>query len=570
MIEGSGGLEDAGVEHVGRVVDILDEGVGGGPFDEDPAFQVFEQAGFIFEGLEIVEQLHDTWLEGVDQGAVATAGEVFFQLDDEPHGPVGDKDAVVVVGGVAHGQHAGGQELEGFGQEVAFELVFFDGGVAGEVECDAGGEEAVAEPAGPFAGGAVHKDVGGVLAEGGDGGVEDGVEFGIAAGELSGVGLVVGQFAQGDVADGGGAGADHDFEGFEGVGFEGFELIAAGGEFVADGVDAAEPPEVDVVAGEDFIEGEVEAGGFGAADVQAGESGQVGAEVQDGELAGFEWQRVGLPGLVEWFEAGGFGFLQFVRGDDDQLVLGVAFEGGADIDQGPVFPEIVDRQVLFEGAAGVELAWSEDGIAMVADAAGQEVGRGLDGAGDGFDGGVWIGAPGVGAGSEAVVFDKGALEAVALDFLEVLGQEQGREGMGGGAGGGEGLVAGGDFGLEEGGLIEQVVAVDVVAGDFDGDQVGGLEPGSGELVAVDAVIAVRPARGAFGEEFAVEEDAVAGGAAEGEPGVFGRAVEGGAEADKEVHFGFAAGGPDGPGGLEGGFRGGWGLAERGGGEAKGG
>ena len=134
--------------------------------------------------------------QGVDQFAVAAAGQVFLQLDHEPQRPVGDEDAVVVVGRVAHRQHAVGQMGELRRQQEVLEEVLLDGRVAAQVGGDAGGEEAVAQPAGPLARGAVHEDVERVLAEGLPGGGEEAVEPLVAARELGLATFGIGVLAQ--------------------------------------------------------------------------------------------------------------------------------------------------------------------------------------------------------------------------------------------------------------------------------------------------------------------------------------------------------------------------------------
>jgi|GEM_PF-5768733 len=48
-------VERAGVEHVGRIVDILDVLVSVRPLDKDPAFELFEQAIAVFEWPEVCQ-----------------------------------------------------------------------------------------------------------------------------------------------------------------------------------------------------------------------------------------------------------------------------------------------------------------------------------------------------------------------------------------------------------------------------------------------------------------------------------------------------------------------------------
>ena len=70
------------------------------------------------------------------------------------------------------------------GQQVVLEEVLLDAGVAAEVLGHARGEEAVAQPPGTFARGAVHEDVEGVLAEGLAPGGEQAVEAFVTRGEM--------------------------------------------------------------------------------------------------------------------------------------------------------------------------------------------------------------------------------------------------------------------------------------------------------------------------------------------------------------------------------------------------
>ncbi len=84
----------------------------------------------------------------------------------EPHRPVRDEHAVVVVRRIAHRQHArraGGRTSRAAGK---FSRKFLSmRRVAAQVLRHARGEEAVAQPAGPLARRAVHEDVDGVLPE---------------------------------------------------------------------------------------------------------------------------------------------------------------------------------------------------------------------------------------------------------------------------------------------------------------------------------------------------------------------------------------------------------------------
>ena len=112
-------------------------------------------------------------------------------------------------------------------------------------------------------------------------------------------------------------------------------------------------------------------------------------------------------------------------------------------------------------------------------------------------------------------------------------------------GGGEDLAARNDLGLQERGLVEQVVAVDVVAGHFEGDHVhAGLKLG-GEVPLVHAEEAVRAAGWTVAEELAVEEHAVKRGArGPQEDLLLCGGLEAGAKADEQILLRLAALGPD--------------------------
>ncbi len=77
-------------------------------------------------------------------------------------------------------------------------------------------------------------------------------------------------------------------------------------------------------------------------------------------------------------------------------------------------------------------------------------------------------------------------------------------------GGGKNLSARDDLGLQEGRLVEQVVAVDVVTRHLEGDHVhAGLELVR-EVPLVHAEEAVGAAGGSVAQELAIEEDAIEG------------------------------------------------------------
>jgi hypothetical protein len=126
------------------------------------------------------------------------------------------------------------------------------------------------------------------------------------------------------------------------------------------------------------------------------------------------------------------------------------------------------------------------------------------------------------------------------------------------------LVAAGHLGLEEGGLVQEGVAVDIVAGHFDGDQIGAGPELLAEVPDVDAIIAVGAAGRAEAHELAVDPGPIDGGRGHPQRGLrAGLGLDHGAEADREVHFLLAAGRPNGPGAVEVRFVGAGGSAPQG-------
>ena len=95
--------------------------------------------------------------------------------------------------------------------------------------------------------------------------------------------------------------------------------------------------------------------------------------------------------------------------------------------------------------------------------------------------------------------------------------------------------------MEERGLIEQGVAVDVVTRHLEGDHVyAGLEFG-GEVPLIHTKEAVRAASRTMSQEMAVEEDAIKGGARGAQQDFFlDGGLEGGAETDEEILLCLAA------------------------------
>ena len=148
------------------------------------------------------------------------------------------------------------------GQQVVLEEVLLDAGVAAQVLGDARGEEAVAQPAGPFARGAIHEDVERVLAEGLAARGEEPVEPFIAGGELRLPDAGARVFAEIEVLHFAIALQHDELQVAEGVGLEGLQIVGARLQVVADDVDAAQALEVHVAIGKDFVEGQEQARGL--------------------------------------------------------------------------------------------------------------------------------------------------------------------------------------------------------------------------------------------------------------------------------------------------------------------
>ena len=108
VVEIGGGFEYGGVAHIARVVDVLDEIIRGGPFDEDPAGELFEQSVGILVLLKEFEELFNFTAQSLNDRLIDGSRRVFSEFKNEPHRPVRNIDTVVVVGGIARREHAVG------------------------------------------------------------------------------------------------------------------------------------------------------------------------------------------------------------------------------------------------------------------------------------------------------------------------------------------------------------------------------------------------------------------------------------------------------------------------------
>ena len=351
------------------------------------------------------------------------------------------------------------------------------------------------------------------------------------------------------------------------VRLERLQFVAARRQVVGDDVDATQPFEVHVAVGEDFVEGQKQAGAAAAGDFRADEAGEVDAKVHDLPTAGWQAQAVaGGPGLIDRPVGCVGDGLQFQRGDGFQILFEIAAELRADGGEGAVFPQVVGFEAGPEFALGDEPHRLPHGVIRIINAAGQKRPGRQDGDFRRRQLFRREPAPAVVAGSEAIDLGKRPLEAVALHFLHPLFEDDRRERRALAGGRGEHLAGGDDFRLEERRLVEQIVAVHVVTADFKGNDVQAGLKAAGKVPLVHAVVAVRPARRAVAEELAVQEHAINGGARGAQDGLIPhRRGEARAEADRQVLLRLAPFSPDRFGGDQGGRRrreAGCGRAER--------
>jgi len=265
----------------------------------------------------------------------------------------------------------------------------------------------------------------------------------------------------------------------------------------------------------------------------------------------------GRPGPVDGL-AGGVGEgLQFQRGNDRQLLFRVAAELRADGREGTILPGVLHLETGFDLPLGYEPGRLANGVVGIIHAAGQQrpVGQDRDFGRGGL--GNWLGAPAAVARRELVGLREGALKTVALHLLHPLRQQKGGERLAFAARGGQNPAAHDDFGLQEGGLVQQVIAVGVVAGHLEGDDVCARLELVGEVPLVHPEKAMRAAGGAVRQELAVKKNPVDRAARGAQQNLVPRGrVEAGAESDGDVLLGLAPFGPERFGGHKGRRRGG--------------
>jgi hypothetical protein len=200
-----------------------------------------------------------------------------------------------VVRGVAHRQHAFGQEGKALRQQIVFEEVLFDQRIAAKIGRHPRREEAVAQPTGALARRTIHEDVQSILAKGLAAGGEQPVEALIARGEVRAPDVRVDVLAKVDFVGFTLALEDDELQVLQRVWLDRLELIRAFFHFNSDDVHRRKPFEIDIAVGKDFVKDEIETRLFWAAHLGAEKTGQVGAEVYDviGVLIEPEFRRSG-------------------------------------------------------------------------------------------------------------------------------------------------------------------------------------------------------------------------------------------------------------------------------------
>ena len=238
--------------------------------------------------------------------------------------------------------------------------------------------------------------------------------------------------------------------------------------------------------------------------------------------------------------------MQLERRNGLQVLLRVAAELWTDSGERAVLPRLIHLEAGLDLAPRDEPRRLAERVIRILHTAGQKltVGKDTNLRCNGF--GRRVLAPRVAAGLEAIDLGEGPLEAVALDLLQSLLENGCSKGRAFALGGGNDLaVRPDDFRLEERRLVEQGVAIGVVAGDLKGDGVlAGLEA-IGEVPLVHAEITMRAPGRSVAEELAVQEHAIDRRPGRSQPnptrGIQPKAC---AKADKEVLLRLAPFGPD--------------------------
>ncbi len=457
-VQGAEVGEQARIEHIGGKGHILRQFIGFGPLQEHPTFQFLEKSELVLERLEIVEQGVHTGFGVLNEGAVAGAAEVLAEFHTIPHGPVGDKGAVVVVRGIAHGEHPLGEILELLGQKEILQKCPFKRGFSGQGVLHAGGKETVAEPAGALAGGAVHIDVHAVGAEGLHGGIENAAHGLVLTDKRRGDGRGgIGDVVQAQSRHANGGTFGHQTSVLHDVGHGPRQMVLP---FLdADGQDIGKPQTetLDVAVDQNFVKEDKQfAVGIGL-QVEIKNTRCVAREFDVGVCVGIQANvrggLIGGGGLAE------VEFAQLVVGEAVLLVLAVALKEFVNVDDlaGGVIGGFVGIGHL---AAREQVHGQDILIVVVGDVAADE------GAGFGrLHRQYGLIRSGVGLITErpegqVIGLDEGALEGVALDAHDPLVTAIAKKPFP--AGCGENLVPARDFGREEGGLVKVGKRIDIV------------------------------------------------------------------------------------------------------------
>ena len=159
-------LQNARVRHIARVVHVLNKIVRLRPFDKNPARKLFKKSVGILVLLEEGHQLLNLFAHRFHKPRILRARRKFAKFHNEPHRPVRDVHAVVVIRRIAHRQHSVGNMFEALRQHEVFQKRLFRRDGAREIEGRTRRKEAVAKPARALAMRTVGENVDGVFAEG--------------------------------------------------------------------------------------------------------------------------------------------------------------------------------------------------------------------------------------------------------------------------------------------------------------------------------------------------------------------------------------------------------------------
>ncbi|OPZ98369.1 MAG: hypothetical protein BWY71_01287 [Planctomycetes bacterium ADurb.Bin412] len=161
-------------------------------------------------------------------------------------------------------------------------------------------------------------------------------------------------------------------------------------------------------------------------------------------------------------------------------------------------------------------------------------------------------APSIPGAIEPVVFNEGTLETVPLYFLHAAGKNRRLKRLALARGGGGHLAVHQQFGLEERRLVEQVVAVDVVSGCLDCQNIFLVPQFPAQIPFIHPVVAVRSPCRSVADKPAVQKDSIEGGAGNPQHDIIGFWIlHLGTKSHQQIFFRFQVLRPDRLGGQEG-------------------